>query len=219
MHSVPRLTLTAVAVLFSVTACTGLDEASASSLTQDDLVSELSSQLSTGSTLTYGATYQLVGGETATINRAQRPARTAYDYPGGRLIVTTTSTIRCTANDCTQSDPSPTAAAELPELITPEAVLGMLNTAALDQDATAEQHDTTIAGRHATCLDVNNVDGTRARRFGVCVTNEGALGSFTATIGGTPVDLALTSYSDKPDPAAFDPPQSAKLIDKRSTTR
>jgi hypothetical protein len=219
VHSVPRLTLAAAAVLFSVTACTDLDEASASSLTQDDLVSELSAQLSTGSTLTYGATYQLVGGATATVNRAQRPARTSYEYPGGRLIVTTTSTVRCTAEDCTQSDPSPTAAAELTELITPEAVVGMLNTAALDPDVTADQHDTTIAGRHATCLDLNNVDGTRARQFGVCVTNEGALGSFTATIGGTLVDLALTSYTDQADPAAFNPPKSARLTDKRSLTR
>jgi hypothetical protein len=209
----------ASAVLLSATACTGLDEANAASITRDDPISELATQLAGGAGLTYTATYQLAGGETATITQAQKPARTAYVYPGGRLIATTAGTIRCDGDDaprtCTETAAAPSASPGAGALISPDAVLTMLNTAALDDDATAEQHDTTIAGRHATCLNIRKVDGTPAREFSVCVTNEGALGSFAATIKGERADVALTTYADKADARAFTVPRSARLIDKR----
>jgi hypothetical protein len=221
----PRRTLAGflagVAALLGLAGCGRLDEASAADLTRDDLVSALAAQLAGGSALSYTATYQVTGGDTATITRAQRPARTAYVYPGGRLIVTTTATIRCEGNDkaptCTQTAPDPAAATNLPRgsLITPEAVLEMLNTAALDRAATATQHDTTIAGRHATCLGLRDVAGTEVPQFDVCITNEGALASFTATIDGRRTDLALTAYSDQVTGEAFTLPPTAKVTDKR----
>lgn len=200
-----------------------MDEASAAGTARDDVVSALTDQLTAGSALSYTATYQLAGGDIATVVRAQSPARTAYDFPGGMLIVTPTATIRCqgdgNAPTCTETAADATAAATLAgtPLVTPEAALAMLNTATLDPDVAADQHDTTIAGRHALCLDLSRVDGTPAREFGICVTNEGALASFAATINGELADLALTAYSDRPTPGAFALPAAAKLTDKRRT--
>jgi hypothetical protein len=211
------------AILLGSAGCTGLDQASAAGISRDDLVSELTAQLARVTGLTYTATYQLAGGDTATVTQAQKPTRTAYVYPGGRLIEQTTGTIRCegdTALNCTQTDPAPATATPIAGsgLITPEAALALLNTATLDQDVEATPHDTTIAGRHATCLDLKNVDGTPTAEFSLCVTNEGALGSFTATIAGTRFEQALTAYAEKPAPETFVVPASAKMTDKRSQT-
>jgi hypothetical protein len=209
-------------VLLGTAGCSGMEEASAAGATRGDLVSALTDQLTTGSTVSYTATYQLAGGKTATIVQAQSPLRTAYSYPGGRLIVTPTATIRCKGDDttptCAETAPDATAAASLAgtSLVTPEAALAMLNAATLDPDAVSRQHDTTIAGRHATCLDLSGVDGTPAREFGICVTNDGALASFTATIDGEHTDLALTTYSDQPTPSAFALPPAAELTDNRT---
>jgi hypothetical protein len=275
----------AAALLLGAAGCTDLDEASAAGISHDDLLSEVSIQLARVTGLTYTATYQLTGGGTATVAQAQKPSRTAYVFPGGRLIQSVTGSIHCTGDKagspsrtvspnpstststgtgtsgnaggtsgnasasasgnvsasasasgnatgpdktgdntsgaspaCTETAPAPASTAPLPgsTLITPEAALAMLNTAALDQKVDATQHDTTIAGRHALCLDVDNVDGTPARRLSLCVTNEGALGSFAATIAGTHYEQALTTYTEKTAPDAFDLPPAAKLTDKRA---
>nr|WP_296068069.1 hypothetical protein [uncultured Actinoplanes sp.] len=224
MPSVVRLTLAglcAAGTMLGAAACTDVDQANAASITRDDLVSAMAGQLTAGSGISYTATYQLVGGGTATVTRGQRPSRTAYVYPGGRLIVTPASVTRCTGDatlTCTRTDPDPTAATTLSgtNLVTPEAALAMLNTAALDQDVEAESHDTTVAGRHANCLDLAEVDGTPAREFSVCVTNEGALASFTAMIKGERADLAMTTYADKVTPAMFTLPATAKVTDRRT---
>jgi hypothetical protein len=217
----PRLALTAVAAAATllVAGCGGVDSASAAGITHDDLVSELANGLADVSTLNYTATYQLAGGDTATLVRAQRPARLAYTYPGGRLIVTPAQTVACTGDKkltCTRSAADPTAAATLTgtTLVTPEAALAMLNAAALDPKLDVLQHDTTVAGRHANCLDLSDVDGTPANEFSICVTNEGALAVFTATIQGERVDQALTAFSDKPDASAFSLPPTAHITTK-----
>jgi hypothetical protein len=215
--SVLRLTLAGLAVagamLLGTSGCGDLDEASAAPLTRENLVSETADQLAAGAGLTYTAKYQVAGGETATVSRAQKPARAAYVYPGGRLITTTTVTIRCAGRSCTSvaADPAAAAALDQAPLISPEAVQAMLASAALDPAVETEQHDTTITGRHATCLKV--LGGT-ARSFDVCVTNEGVLASFTATIDGKRIDQALTSYSETVPPTAFLVPTGASLVDK-----
>lgn len=212
---------TVAALMLGTAGCTDLDEASAAGISRDDLVSEMSTQLAKVTGLTYTATYQLTGGGRATVTQAQKPTRTAYAYPGGRLIETAIGTIRCTggtALTCTETDPTPATALPLAgsTLVTPEAALAMLNTAALDPEVVTNQHDTTIAGRHATCLDLSGVDGTPTSEFSLCVTNEGALGSFTATIAGTRLEQALTSYAEKAAPGTFALPASARLTDKRT---
>jgi len=221
--SVARLTstgVTAAAVLFGAAACSGLDQASAASITRDDLISEMAGQLSTSTGLTYTAKYQLSGGETARITQVQKPTRTAYAYPGGRLILTSTAAIRCRGSEnaptCTETTPSPAnEARQTGALVTPDAVLAMLNTAALDATVVAKQHDTTVAGRHATCLDLSKSDGSPTGRYTVCVTSEGALGSFTGVLNGNQADVALTAYSDKPDESAFVLPPATHLTDNR----
>lgn len=221
MPSRLRLTVAGVAtaaVLLGSTGCAGLDQANAAGISRDDLVSELAAQLARVTGLTYTATYQLAGGDTATVAQAQKPTRTAYVYPNGRLVEQATGTVRCegaaTALKCTRGAPQPATAVPLPgsTLITPEAALSLLNTAALDLDLDATPHDTTIAGRHATCLDLSRVDGTPMSGFGICVTNEGALGSFTATIAGRRFEQALTAYAEKVAPDAFELPASAQTL-------
>jgi hypothetical protein len=211
--------LAASATLLVVGACGGIDSASAASIARGDLVSELATQLSASATLSYTATYQLAGGTEARITQVQKPTRVAYSYPGGRLIRTPDATTRClgteTALKCTETAPGPADARSTGSLNTPDTVLAMLNIAAVDPGAVAEQHDTTIAGHHATCLALTGVARTPAPDFTVCVTAEGALGSFAATIGGKQADLALTAYSDKPDVTAFQLPPTAKVSDRR----
>jgi len=222
--SCPHLTLAglAAAAVLAAAGCTGLDEASAAGVTHGDLISEIAGQLARVSTLTYTATYQLAGGATVTATQAQEPTRTAFAFPGGRLIETPAGTIRCegeaTALTCTESDPAPAAGVPLPgtSLVTPEAALAMLNAASLDQEITATQHDTTIAGRHATCLSLKRVDGAPTAEFSLCVTTEGALGTLTATVAGQRIDQALTAYTEEPTPAILTLPATAKLTDKRT---
>jgi hypothetical protein len=217
-----RIVLTGVAAsatMLVAAACGGVDTANAASITHDDLVSELADQLGESATLSYTATYQLAGGDDAQITQVQKPTRVVYTYPGGRMLRESGATTRCagpdTALKCTETDPGPADIHSTGSLTTPDAVLAMLNLAAVDPAAVATQHDTTIAGHHATCLALTGVAHTPTPDFTVCVTSEGALGSFTATMGGKQADLALTEYSDKPDVSAFDLPMSAKIIDRR----
>ncbi|WP_250001137.1 hypothetical protein [Actinoplanes sp. M2I2] len=220
MPPVTRLTLAALAVasaaLLGTAGCGDLEEASAAPLAGDNLITETADQLAAGSTLTYTAKYQVTGGETATVSRAQRPARAAYVYPGGRLITTNTVTIRCAGSTCTSDRTDPAAAASLAQapLVSPEAVQEMLATAALDPVVETEQHDTTIAGRHATCLTLSQVNGTPAPSFDLCVTNEGVLASFTATVDGERIEQALTAYADDLPPDAFVLPTGTELVDR-----
>jgi hypothetical protein len=211
--------LAASATLLVAAACGGIDSANAASVGRDDLVSELATQLSQSATLSYTATYQLAGGDEAQITQAQKPTRVAYAFPDGRLIRTPGGTIRCrgaaTALSCDETTPNPADARSTGPLTTPDAVLAMLNAASVDPGVTTTQHDTTIAGHHATCLALTGVARAPAANFTVCVTAEGALGSFAATIGGKQADLALTAYSDKPDVTAFELPSTAKVTDKR----
>ena len=222
MPTVTRLTIAGLAAacvaLLGTSGCGDIDEASASPLSRDDLITETANQLAAGSNLTYSAKYQVAGGESATVNRAQKPLRSSYAYPGGRLIVTTTVTVKCAGgtSPCESRAADPAAAATLDRgpLISPEAAQAMLATAALDPIVTTVSHDTTIAGRHATCLALDGVDGTTTRKFDLCVTNEGVLASFSATIDGVRIDQALTAYAEELPADAFLVPPGAKLIDK-----
>jgi hypothetical protein len=220
--SAVRLVLTGVAAaatMLATAACGGVDSANAAGGAHDDLVSELATQLAGSTTLSYTATYQLAGGDEAQITQAQKPTRVAYTFPGGRMIRTSSATTRCAGAEpalkCTETSPAPADVRSTGALITPDAVLAMLNQAAVDPGAVAKQHDTTMAGHHATCLALTGVTHTPTADFTVCVTAEGALGSFTATMGGKQADLALTAYSDKPDLSAFELPPAATVTDQR----
>ena len=212
-----RVVLGLLVVALTLAGCADFDNpAAAHGLTRGDLVGELAAQLGGSASKTYLATYSLAGGATGTIAQAQRPARAAYRYPGGELLVTGATTIHCQRRTCTvivTSRPPAGAFADAHRagLVNPTAVQDLLNAARIDPDMTAEQHDTTVAGRHATCLRLGNVDKAETGAFSTCVTSDGVLGSFTGVLGGTKVDVALTNFADKVRGDAFDTPPGARM--------
>lgn len=221
-----RLAAAALLLCVATAGCSELDEPS-SGLTRNDLVADLATQMTAAAELTYEASYQLSGGEKATVAQTQKPARTAYVFPGGKITVTAEATTECrTANPptCTMTAPV-TAASPAPAtvldgagkkgLVTPTAVLALLNAAVLDADLAVDQHDTTIAGRHATCVQLTGLDEAAARDFTTCITNEGVLGSFDGILNQTRVEVAMTHYSEQVEETMFELPKSAKLIDRR----
>lgn len=200
------------------------EAASAQGTGRNELVAEVARQLSGSSAPAYTAEYQLAGGRTATVTQTQDPPRTALEYPGGMLIVTGDAITLCGAASCAMTDPVPgdaalpdalLAGAQAAGMVAPGTALALLNAAALSPDAENVSRDTTIAGHHATCVELAGVDDERARTFTACVTTDGVLGSFTATIGGKPIDMAMTSYTPRAAPDAFTTPPGSKTVDKR----
>lgn len=216
------LALTVIASL-TVTGCQTLDEAGRA-IGHADLVNDLASRLDRALTMTYSADYQLSAGQTASIVQAQEPARSAYTWPGGKLTVTEEATTRCETSGgrtvCTLEPPPAATAkpsltvfseAKRQGLVTPPVVMDLLTAAALDPDAAITNSDTTLAGRHATCVDVRRPAG----HFNACVTTDGALGSFTGQVDGKPVELALTRYQETVDNRTFELPPGAGVVDRR----
>jgi hypothetical protein len=222
-----RVAGSAIALLL-VAGCQTLDEAG-QVVDRSDLVSDLATLLTQASGLTYSADYQLPRGQRASIAQAQQPLRAAYSYPGGKLTVTADAVTECDLSPARATcilhappapgqRPAPEAFADASArgLVAPTAVVDLLTSAAVDAEALVEQYDTTLAGRHASCVRVSQLANATASRFDTCVTTEGALGSFRGTVDGRPVDLALSRYRDTVDATAFDPPLGAGVVDRRS---
>ncbi|MCX4386657.1 hypothetical protein OG777_06910 [Micromonospora peucetia] len=218
-----RMLAVSVIASLTVTGCQTLDDAGRA-IGRADLVNDMAARLDQALELTYSADYQLAGGQTATIAQAQEPARSAYTWPGGKLTVTPEATTRCETAagraTCTlEAPPAPNAKptvtmfaeAKRHGLVTPPIVVGLLTAAALDPDAVIAQSDTTLAGHHATCIEVDRSAGD----FTACVTTEGALGSFTGKVDGSQVELALSRYRATVDGTAFDLPPHAGVVDRR----
>ena len=214
-----------VVTLLTVTGCQALEDAGRA-MGRADVVNDLAARMDRALELTYSAEYQLPGGRTASIAQSQDPARSAYEWPGGKVTVTAEATTHCGKDGgrtvCTieappaaNSKPSVVvfAAAEREGQVTPPMVMGLLTAAALDSSAVITQSDTTVAGHLATCVDVRQ----NADHFSACVTGEGALGSFTGQVDGQPVELALSRYQEQVDGAAFDLPPGAGVVDRRPT--
>jgi hypothetical protein len=185
------------------------------------LVSDLADRLERAAGLTYTAVYGLPGGAQATVSQAQDPARSAYRYPGGALIVTPESTATCTDDTCAlTAAPAPGAdplsgGVTMRGLVAPAMVGALLTAAAMDGDALVTTHDTTLAGRSATCVQIGGVGTTAVSDFEVCVTMEGVLASFDGVIGGVPIDIHLDRYESTVAPDAFDLPAGATVVDHR----
>ncbi|WP_232534016.1 hypothetical protein [Plantactinospora sp. KBS50] len=103
-------------------------------------------------------------------------------------------------------------------LVTPPVVIALLTATALDPAAVVEQRDTTVAGRHASCVAVRNLGDAPASAFDACVTSDGALGSFTGVVDGRSMETALSSYREGVDGAAFELPSGAAVQDRRHGT-
>ncbi|MFG3686273.1 hypothetical protein [Micromonospora sp. NPDC047740] len=207
----------------TVTGCQTFDDAGVA-LGRADLVNDLAARMDRALEQTWAADYQLPGGRTASIAQTVKPLRSAYTWPDGKITVTQEAVTRCaTAGRRTSCEVSPPVlTAGKPSVIvytearqhgqvTPPAVIRLLTDAALDTQATIEQSDTTLAGRHATCVDV-----TRAgQRFTACVTTEGVLASFTGALDGKPAEITLSRYTDTVEAASFDVPAGAGVVDRR----
>ncbi|MDW5323272.1 hypothetical protein [Plantactinospora sp. KLBMP9567] len=223
-----RVLAGAIISVLTVSGCQTLDDAGRV-IGRADLVNDLAARLDRSNELTYSADYQLPGGRNASISQSQDPLRAAYTYPGGKLTVTADATTACDTSTkkptCTLTPPPPANAkpsvtifADMNKrgLVTPPVVVGLLTAAALDPDATIRQYDTTVAGRHATCVEVDQLSDAPAAGFDACITSEGALGSFTGTVDGTELEVALSRYRDAVESSAFELPAGAGLIDRRT---
>lgn len=217
----------AIVALLLLAGCQTLDEAG-QVVDRSDLVNDLVAQLTEATELTYSADYQLPGGQRASIAQAQQPLRAAYTYPGGKLTVTADAVTACDVRGrtptCTvlpASSPSNRppadvfAGASAGGLVAPAVVIDLLTATALDAEAIIDEYDTTLAGRHANCVKVQQLANAAAPGFDTCVTSEGALGSFTGSIHGRPTEQVLSRYRNTVDETAFDPPPGAGLVDRR----
>lgn len=219
-----RVSAVALAATLGTAGCQDIGTA-ARMVDGSHLVSALATRLDRSAELTYSADYRLAGGATATLAQAQRPHRAAYSFPGGKVTVTARDTAVCrtAANDstCVLSPSAPdrgasttalTAAPQAPAMVGAATVVDLLIATARDANGNVDQHDTTVAGRHATCIEARATDDPSVTRFVACITTEGVLGSFTGTVNGQPVDIAMTRYRDDVDPAEFDLPRGAKVL-------
>ncbi|MEU0076999.1 hypothetical protein [Micromonospora tulbaghiae] len=221
-----RVLAASVIASLSVTGCQALDDANVA-LGRADLVNDLAARMDRALEQTWAADYQIDGGRTASIAQTKKPLRSTYTWPGGKITVTQESVTRCASTaartSCTVSPPVLTAGkpsvivydeARKQGLVTPPAVIRLLTDAALAPEAAIEQSDTTLAGRHATCVDVTH-DG---ERFNACVTNEGVLASFSGTLDGKPAEVTLSRYTESVEAAAFAVPDGAGVVDRRPST-
>ncbi|MEU8263545.1 hypothetical protein AB0C02_23330 [Micromonospora sp. NPDC048999] len=210
----------------TVTGCQALDDAGVA-LGRADLVNDLVARMDRALEQTWSADYQLPGGRTASIAQTMKPLQAAYTWPDGKITVTQQAVTHCENNagraSCVVSPAVATAGkpsvvvyteARRYGLVTPPAVIRLLTDAALDPAAAIEQSDTTLAGHHASCVDVTH-DG---ERFTACVTTEGVLASFTGTLDGRSAEITLSRYTDTVESNAFDLPAGAGVVDHRPTT-
>jgi hypothetical protein len=226
-----RVLAGAIISVLTISGCQTLDDAGRV-ISRSDLVNDLAARLDRSNELTYSADYEIAGGATASISQSQDPLRAAYTYPGGMLTVTAEATTACdttrkkptctvTTAPATNTKPAITIFTDMNKrgLITPPVVIGLLTAAALDPNAVVEDDDTTVAGRHATCVRVRELSDAPASAFEACITSEGALGSFTGAVDGVDVDLALSRYRDAVESTAFDLPAGAGVVDRRPTQK
>jgi hypothetical protein len=223
-HAVAALVAGALGAL---TGCSSIGDAQ-QVIDRAHLVNDLASRLDHASELTYTADYQLPGGARATITQGQTPLRTAYIYPGGKFATTPDATIDCQtaggAMTCTlTAPPSPSTDATTTlldvlrdrGLVPPTLVVGLLTAASLSPNTVIKQHDTTLAGEHATCVDVTGVENAAASQFDACITSAGVLGSFKGAVDSKAMDVSLVRYLASVTGDAFNLPGDAQTVDQR----
>lgn len=229
-RSLVRRLVTAVAVVAAMAGASGCTAISDTQQVVDRarLVNDVATRLDQATEQTYLAEYRLPGGARATIAQEPVPLRIAYTFPSGKYVETPQGTTSCTtkanATTCTVGvpptphtavDPTALTSAGGTGFIPPPQVVSLLTAASLDQNATISQRDTTLAGRHATCVEASGVEGAAATTFEACIIDEGVLGSFKGTVSGTSIDVVLTQYGKQVPTDAFDPPTGAAVTDTR----
>jgi hypothetical protein len=176
------------------------------------------------------------------VTLVQQPPNAAFITESGRFILTREFVYVCdTDKDAVTCNKSPNRATGLraadagliagvagPAFVTPEVALGLIVAAAFMPGAKVSQSERTIAGQESLCAEVTNLHpagsapgGTEApggpeapRDFAVCVTDEGVLASFSGSLrSGQAASVELISFTAEADPAAFAPPDGAKIVE------
>ncbi|WP_157545362.1 hypothetical protein [Hamadaea tsunoensis] len=181
---------------------TGCGSGAPPAIDRTDLVNDLAARLSHAGEVSYSARYQVAGGSSATVAQTAAPARTAYRWDSGALVLTTGATTSCGGKPVTCSTTAPPGpgqpvGADLPKhgLVTAQQVSALLTAAVLDLRTDIQQRDSTIAGQPAACVDVNGVKDGAGYEFDVCVITDGVLGSFAGTVNGKAIEMTMTHYS------------------------
>jgi hypothetical protein len=197
------------------------------------ILSDFSQRLENGEKLTYTATYNVEGGDQVTL--AQQPPNSAYMGKTGRFIFTPTAMYLCDTEDgvltCQKSTPTGTsvdagdaglvAGVAGDAFVSPALALGLIAAAVLVPGAKVSESNKTIAGQSSRCATASNLDAAASpgdtsapRDFTVCVTDGGALASFTGTdTSGQKLGMTMASYSTTVDAKSFQPPAGAKIVD------
>jgi len=197
------------------------------------ILSDFGDRLQNGEKLTYTATYDVVDGDPVTLT--QQPPNSAYIGKSGRFIFTPTAMYLCDIEDkvltCQKSTPTGTtvdasdsglvAGVAGDAFVSPALALGLIAAAILVPGARVSESNKTIAGQSSRCATASNLDAAASpgdtsapRDFTVCITDGGALASFTGTdTSGKKLGMVMTSYSTTVDAKSFQPPAGAKIVD------
>jgi hypothetical protein len=197
------------------------------------ILSDFADRLEKGEKLTYTATYNVAGGDQVTLT--QQPPNSAYIGKSARFIFTSTAMYLCDTEDgvltCQKSTPTGdsvdagdaglVAGVAGDAFVSPALALGLIAAAVLVPGAKVSESNKTIAGQSSRCATASNLDAAASpgdtsapRDFTVCITDGGALASFTGTdTSGQKLGMVMTTYSSTADPKSFQPPAGAKIVD------
>jgi hypothetical protein len=195
-------------------------------------LSEMADQLKDSSELTYTAEYKNSAGQ-APVRLVQDPPRSAYVGPTGSYIAADDATLLCQragqVTTCQKAPPQGAAAiADAATLsavtgqgfVPPSLAIGLLAAASLYPDAKVTESTKTIAGQESACVSATGFSGLAGETappvqdFTLCITKDGVLGSFEGLLqNGERGGITLSSYTPSADPAAFQPPKGARIVD------
>jgi hypothetical protein len=197
------------------------------------ILSDFGDRLEKGEKLTYTATYNVEGGDPVTLT--QQPPNSAYVGKTGRFIFTSSAMYLCDTENaaltCQKSTPTGTAVDSADSglvsgvagdaFVSPALALGLIAAAVLVPGAKVSESNKIIAGQSAKCATASNLDAAASpgdtsapRDFTVCVTDGGALASFTGTdSSGKKLGMTMTAYSTSVDANSFKPPVGAKIVE------
>jgi hypothetical protein len=195
------------------------------------ILGDFSDLLQKGETLTYTASYDVVDGDPVTL--AQQPPNSAYIGKNGRFIFTKAAEYFCdtengvmtcqkstpTSDQVDSSDTGLVDGVAGDAFVSPALALGLIAAAVLVPGAKVSESSKTIAGQKSRCATASNLDAAASpgdteapRDFTVCITEGGALASFTGTdTSGKKLGMTMTKYSTSVDPSSFQPPPGAKI--------
>lgn len=216
-----RVVPLAIAACLALGACAG-----GGVIDRSRLIDDMTQQLLRGQEASYSADYQLAGGARASIGQQADPKRTAYSYPGGKIVVygdqqtlcvTAAQPAKCQVKALPTTAPASYAEATRQGFMTGPVVVDLLRVALLQPSTSVKPHDETIAGQPASCLEVSGLVDAAAAAFTACVTANGVLASFTGLVNGVNVDQALIQVSRKVTDEAFALPDGAQVVDLRQS--